>query len=343
MKENYLPWLVDFDDFYKQKTLSERLAFLVRFAILAPSSHNSQPWRFAVRENTIELLPEPSRRLLASDSDDRQLFISLGCALENLLVAADYYHFETRVDYLPSDAPQIAARVFFEPRASSARDKDHLIFSIEKRRTNRQPYESMTPSPLFEKWLGEQSIDGMRLDLIARDPMREHVAKLGLEAGIAIMDDDGFRRELANYVKPNTTDSKIGMPGFAFGMPLPASFLMKYAVRRFNVNRLKRSAERKILSHATPAFVAISGVRDDRGGWLRTGRLFDRIALKAHGLGMAIAPLMAVIAHSPSRLELQKLLQTDLLPQFLFRVGYPASVTPHTPRIKSEEVTSMRQ
>jgi hypothetical protein len=62
-------------------------ADLVRFATLAANSHNTQPWRFRVRDTRIEIIPDQTRRTPVVDPDDHHLFISLGCAAENLAIS----------------------------------------------------------------------------------------------------------------------------------------------------------------------------------------------------------------------------------------------------------------
>ncbi|MBD3386211.1 hypothetical protein GF407_14980 [candidate division KSB1 bacterium] len=59
---------------------------MIRFATMAPSGHNTQPWKFSLHENTITIFPDYKRRLAVVDPDDHALFISLGCALENLII-----------------------------------------------------------------------------------------------------------------------------------------------------------------------------------------------------------------------------------------------------------------
>jgi hypothetical protein len=61
---------------------------LVRYATLAPSSHNTQCWKFALEQDAITILPDFSRRCPAVDPDDHHLYVSLGCAAENLIRAA---------------------------------------------------------------------------------------------------------------------------------------------------------------------------------------------------------------------------------------------------------------
>src|SRR5687767_13793076 len=61
---------------------------LVRYATLAASSHNTQPWKFELKPGRIVILPDFSRRCPEVDPDDHHLYASLGCATENLLLAA---------------------------------------------------------------------------------------------------------------------------------------------------------------------------------------------------------------------------------------------------------------
>jgi nitroreductase len=65
------------------------LKAFVRFATLAANGHNTQPWRFAIRESGVSILPDFSRRTPVVDPDDHHLFVSLGCAVENFLIAAE--------------------------------------------------------------------------------------------------------------------------------------------------------------------------------------------------------------------------------------------------------------
>jgi len=68
---------------------------LIQTAIKAPSGHNTQPWKFRVEENAIIIYPYNERTLPVVDADNHALFISLGCALENLVIAAQHFGFKT--------------------------------------------------------------------------------------------------------------------------------------------------------------------------------------------------------------------------------------------------------
>jgi len=71
---------------------------IINYAIKAPSGHNTQPWFFAIYENSIIITPNFERSLPAVDPNNRELFISLGCAVENLCIAANHYGYESQTD-----------------------------------------------------------------------------------------------------------------------------------------------------------------------------------------------------------------------------------------------------
>lgn len=84
-------WAVPEKEFQMKVRWSDRLQFLSRYAILAPSSHNTQPWKFRVVDGQIEVFMDEERWLRVADDDQRELPLSIGCALENLLIAAEHF------------------------------------------------------------------------------------------------------------------------------------------------------------------------------------------------------------------------------------------------------------
>ena len=77
-------------------TASPQLRDFIRYATLAPNGHNTQPWRFRIRQNSIDVLPDFSRRTPVVDPDDHHLFVSLGGAAENLALAATAVQLSSR-------------------------------------------------------------------------------------------------------------------------------------------------------------------------------------------------------------------------------------------------------
>ena len=115
---------------------------LIKAATQAPSGHNSQPWWFETSDHSIVISPNLDRALPAVDGQHRELFISLGCALENLCTKATELHYQTKVSL--SDEGVITV----ELQKSNTVIADPLAAVIEKRQTNRSEYEDRNIDPL---------------------------------------------------------------------------------------------------------------------------------------------------------------------------------------------------
>lgn len=339
MQDNYRAWDITADAFPKSEILEEQLKFLLGFAILAPSSHNSQPWSFEISGNSIKVYAVTERRLISSDKNDRQLYISLGCVIANIVVAADYYGMEPVVRYLPDyNQPDFAAEISFSGNSGKSPDSNHLIFAIPKRTNNRNKYDNCLPDETFLNKLRSLAAQDLRIDLI-RDPQKKNqLADIAIAAGIAAMEDEKFREELSRYVKSNLTKSKIGMPAFGMGIPTPVSLAVPFMIRRFNMNKLNRKKDEALLKKFTSCFIVVSAKNDDRGTWLKAGELYERISLLAVQAGMSTAVWAAPIQIGEFYKEFQKVLETNFRPQLFFRLGRAKRASPHSPRLAVNDV-----
>jgi nitroreductase len=316
-----------------------RFEFLIRFAVLAPSSHNSQPWKFSVGSDAIVVAPDMSRSLPESDTDHRQLYLSVGCAIENLAAAADYYGYRTEVSRADTGGvPAWRIGLSGEPSSASARKADHPALAVPRRRTNRNKYEARAPEQPFLDWMKNLASDGLRLHLIAKDPLKSEIAKVVTDAGIEAMDDVGFRRELSGYIRSNISKEPLGMPMYGFGMPTPPSLLAPWLVKNVNVNRASRKQDEALLTKHTPLFAIITTRADGPDAWIAAGRVYERIALEAERRGISTGPSAAAIQIGDNHKRLQKLLTTDLRPQMFFRLGYAKAAPKHSPRLSAERV-----
>ncbi|HEV8601153.1 MAG TPA: nitroreductase family protein [Patescibacteria group bacterium] len=336
MKKNYKAWETNPNDFPKQKGKIEQYEFLIKFAVLAPSAHNTQPWKFEIQNDGIVLVPEIKRALADSDPNLRQLYISLGCALENLQLAARYYGYQENIKYFSSEQ-LTRVKISLTPGTATGENKS-LIAAILERRTNRAKYKPELPPPDFLSWIKNLESNDLKVDMITNQAKKDEVAKIVNNALVETMDDPLFRKELSRHLKSNVTKEKSGMPGFAFGLPTPISLVFPHLIKLFNPNRLSKKQDELLLKQHTPVLIVISTKSDEPTAWLSAGKVYEMIAIKATQQKLAAAPLAAAIQNEKFRQKLKKALNTELYPQVFFRLGYPFKGARPSPRFESADV-----
>src|SRR5689334_3569460 len=178
-------WDVEEQEFPRGAPIETQLWFLLRYAILAPSSKNSQPWRFAVEGNQVELTAALDQRQPIADPEDRELYISLGCALENLLVAAEQFGFHHGIRYLPDrNRPELAATVFFARDGSPTSERAGIpLDAILARHNDNSVFRPMAvPGRLRERMEACCIEPDLRLDLTDNPHFRGWIDELTNEA-----------------------------------------------------------------------------------------------------------------------------------------------------------------
>jgi nitroreductase len=125
------------------------LPALVAAAVQAANPHNSQPWLFKAASERLDLFADHTRAAGSVDPYGRELFLGLGCALENLMLAAAAHGYAGRLALLPDpENPSHAARVDL---AAAPLNRPELFTAIPLRRTNRGPYQGKpVPRALLE-------------------------------------------------------------------------------------------------------------------------------------------------------------------------------------------------
>ena len=338
-KPNYQPWDIDVSAFPRDGKIEGRLKFLLGFAVLAPSGHNSQPWSFSIEADTISIWVNNERALIESDPTRRQLLIGMGCALENLLIAADYYGFKPTVHYFPdSNNRDFIAKVVFEKSNHQKDDSRHLIFSIPRRRTNRNKYQEKLPAHDFLKKIEETAKENLKAFVVTDEIKKQALAELALLSQIEAMDSDSFREELSHYIKSSFTKHKTGMPGFTLGIPAPVSLIASRLIKKVNLSRQTRKKDERLLKEYTPAFVVVSAPSDYDVDRIKAGQLFERIWLMAEQEGLSCAPLAGPVQTGDYYKHVQSIIGTNDRPLVFFRLGYCSKTPGHSPRLSVEEV-----
>jgi nitroreductase len=325
-------WDISPREFPRTAPIHKQLKFLLRYAILAPSTKNSQPWRFLVQGNQVQLIAALERGQPVSDPKDRELYISLGCALENLLVAAEQFGFHYGVHYLPErHHPELAATVHFAPggKPSPERAAITLEAMLARHNDNSVFRRAAVPQALKDQLQACCVEQDLRLDLTDNHRFLDWIEELTLHADRIEFANPAFRKELGHWIGQGV-----------FGTPQPLARLGGFAVSRIDLGEPVARQDRNIVESAT-LFGVISAVEDSHLTHLRAGQLFERIWLTATALGISVHPMSQTMRHSAIRLAVGALLHNQAwVPQHLFRVGYSSrrGEVRHTPRMPLGEV-----
>ncbi len=307
---------------------SADVAAFVRFATLAANGHNTQPWRFAVTGTGASITPDLARRTPAVDPDDHHLFVSLGCAAENFLLAAaaagrpGASAFDAagagRIDV---DLARGAARADGPSRAMS----HAMSRAIPARQSTRSVYDGRPVSTAELDLLAAAArVEGVSMSLITDARRRETVLEHVLRANDLQMDDPAFVRELKGWLRFNPAAalrSGDGLFSRCTGSPTLPTWLGR---RMFDVvfhkdAESKRYAEQMRSSAGVAVFV---GDRADREHWVRVGRSFQRFALQATVLGIRHAHVNQPVEVPAVRADFARWLGVgDARPDLVVRFG----------------------
>ena len=310
----------------------------IRLAILAPSSHNTQPWLFTVRETGIEVFLDRARALPVADPDDRELTISCGAALYHLRLTLAFAGIAVRVARLPDpEAPDLVARIEFTGEHQASDEERELFRQIPARRTNRFPFEARElPSTLVHELSHAAEREGAWLVVVEDEEDKGWLADLIAAADRRQMADKRFRRELAAWTRPNNTHRRDGIPGSGLGLGTVASVGAPLILRTFDLGE-GRAARDRDLAIGSPA-LAVLGVRDDSPVELvRCGEALARLLLLARASGVYASYLNQPIEVEELRPEVERLVRAPGRAQLILRLGFGRPVAP-TPRRPVEEV-----
>jgi hypothetical protein len=336
---NLAAWDVDPSGFPSSGTAIDKARFTVRYAILAPSSHNTQPWRFIINGNELLVCADRTRSLPNIDPLDRELIISCGAALLNLRVALAYFGVPVEITTFPqSSDPDVVARVVFPASGLMLRDLAELFGVITKRATNRGPFiDEDVPPAIVARLKSAAASEGVEVAFAQELAQRERLAMLIAKADRRQFDDPRFRRELASWIHP--LRSNDGMPAASQGLRAltdAATPIVAMVIRTFDLGTGVAAAHEE-LARGSPLLVTLSTPMDNNEGWLAAGLGLQRLLLVATNEGYSTSYLNQPIEVADFRTELAKELSIDGFSQLLLRLGHGRPV-PHSPRRPISEV-----
>lgn len=332
------PWKVNEGLFPESGSPEDQLKFLLNYAVLAPSSHNSQPWRFRVKGPEVALYADRTRALPVVDPDDREMIISCGAALFNLRTALHGFGYTAKVRSFPIlQEPDLLAVVQMRDRSEASDDWTRLFHAIKRRRTNRNPFEQkLLPQRVLRLLREAASSEGGCIDVFSEPEDRAHLASLIATADRTQSSDKGFRREVASWLHPGRTTSLDGIPGYSYGINDWLTNAGPNVVRTFEWGNGKAAHDQQ-LAEGSPALLVLSTDADTVADWFTAGQALERVLLTATDLGLMASFLNQPVEVGDLRPKVAKLLHEKAVPQIILRVGYGNPVRP-TPRRPVREV-----
>ena len=298
---------------------------LIRFATLAANSHNTQAWAFHAEGNSITILPDLTRATPVVDPDNHHLFVSLGCAAENLSIAAASRGMLGEVRYDPASGGTLSFA-----HSTGAMSDTALSDAIPLRQSTRGMYDG---SNLTAAELGHLAVaarvPGVDLILITDRAQMGELADLIAVANTAQIADPAFMAELKHWMRFNPREAMYpgdGLFSATSGNPMMPNWLgglvLDWAYTAENENRT--NATKIASSSGLAVFVA---AKDDAEHWVQAGRACQRFALQATALGLKHAFLNQPVEVAALRSQLASLIGVPgRRPDLVMRLGRGAAM-----------------
>ncbi len=307
-------------------------------ATLAPSVHNTQPWRFVIGHDALEIHADRSRRLRVLDPTGRQLLVSCGCALFNARVALAAAGYDAVVERFPDPAKLgLLARITVPDAPVERLPLGALDAVIELRQSNRRRFaDDQVPPDVVDDLVAAAAAEDARLFPVTEPEHRLAVARLSQQADRAEIADPAYRAELRAWTSddPHRRD---GVPAMAVPH-VDAGAHDDVPIRDFDTQgagwlpvETRSSMNQCLLLLGTPT--------DRPAAWLRAGEALEHVLLEVTRRGYAASLFTQVIELPGTRALLRSELGLDMHPHILLRVGR-APKTPASRRRRLVDVVS---
>ena len=330
---------------------------LVRAAVLAANVHNTQPWRFELTADALDISADLERNLGAFDPFRRELFQSIGCAAENCRIIAQAQGLEGRIEALPGRLPPTPedARAVIVHLVPGSQVVPANLRLLERRRTHRGPFEPWPPSEVLLAELPPLAAEFplTRLTLLIGRPARllgRHI----VEAAQQIVADARMAADTSAWFRLRQREVERRRDGLTLDVAGDHP-LLRLLGRAFPPSREKALrrwlADTEQVHVGTASAFGVISVQDpfDRPTAIAVGRLWQRLQLRLTQRGMASQPLNQPLERADRERQLglpdrwAALLESfgagpGWRPTFLFRLGSPTHTVGHSPRRGLAEV-----
>jgi hypothetical protein len=293
---------------------------LVRMATLAANGHNTQPWTFRLTDAQVSILPDFTRRTAVVDPDDHHLFVSLGCATENLVIAGAALGRGSEVVIGAGAEPQIDLRL-----SAAQPGGQELYQAIPLRQSTRSVYDGQPVSPAHMALLEAAAREeGVSVQFFTETAERDAILDFVIQGNSAQMDDPAFIQELRQWLRfspASAVETGDGLFAACSGNPVMPEWI---GGQMFQMFFTKASENDKYRDHirSSSGIAVFIGDRADPEHWIKVGRSFQRFALQATALGIRNAHVNQPVEVPSLRSEFARWLgMPDARPDLVIRFG----------------------
>jgi nitroreductase len=317
-----------------------QVAALVATAARAPSLHNTQPWRFRVARDALELFADPARSLPVLDPAGRQLVMSCGAALFGLRLAVRQLGHVPVLSLLPDHAqPGLLARVYLGARLPITGREWRMLAAVPHRHTHRGPFSAEPlPDGLLAGLQHDAVAEGAELVLVRRGTGYQRLAALVSGAGRAQDRDPLVRAEIQRWTRPPASEARDGVPASAY--PAHTGHAGEWPpgrlpARDFDLGRGQGTSR---TGGAPPAATAIlATAADTPADWLRAGQALQRVLTHAASQWVFASLSSQALESESARAALARQLKLTGAPQIVLQFGR-AHAAEATARRPADEV-----
>lgn len=297
---------------------------IIASGIKAPSGHNTQPWKFEVLENEIQIYPDFGRALPVVDADNHALYISLGCVAENIVLAAANKGYKARTNILKDDngAEYISIKLKTDPAVT----KDGLFDYIGKRQVTRNAYKDIPVAPEdFQHLLKAAEMDGIRLLSFTSKQDKAALEAFIIEGNNLQFENSAFMDELISWIRFSQKEAEAKRDGVwhaSMGFPRTGRKLGRLIMKRFVSPKSEAGRWKKIIA-ASAGFLLFAVEKNDPESWIKLGKAFQRFGLTATKLNISHAHVNMPCEEPRVRNKMAAAFGLDgALPLLLIRYGY---------------------
>ena len=315
---------------------SDILRELVRYGTMAANSHNTQPWKFKLTDHEVHILPDFSRRCPAVDPDDHHLFASLGCAAENILIAANAFGLHGDLIFDEVDESTIVISLDKTKVQTTSTYK-----AIPQRQCTRASFNGtqVSTSVLNEIATYANSSD-IDIHLLTTNKSKKVITDYVVEGNSVQMDDEAFVEELQDWIRFNEADALQFRDGLTYrstGSPSVPNWIGNLLFKLMYRKKPENDKYREQIASSAGIFV-FSCANQTKVDWVNAGRAYQRFALQSTAQGIRHSFINQPVEVPELRHQLASYLELgDKLPDLIIRFGY-GDPTPRTLRRSIDQV-----